>query len=127
MTTANDKPVNDEVADKVLAALRNMGACGASRARPQAEVARAVGIDTRRLQQATLALNLRGEPVLSSCVQPPGIFIADQVGEVTAYAKQLRSRLVGNGRRLAAVNRIQRSWIAEENPEPNGQQRLEFA
>ena len=117
----------DGVADRVLATLKTMGAYGRGRARPQAEVARAAGIDTRRLQQATLNLNLRGEPVVSSCVKPLGIFIAQNDGELQAYRKQLHSRLVGNGRRLGAVNRIIRAWIAEEATEPSGQRRLQFA
>jgi len=126
MTATDDKPVDDEVADKVLAALKSMGAYGASRARSQAEVARAVGVDTRRLQQATLNLNLQGEPVLSSCVKPFGIFIANSIEELKGYAEQLRSRLIGNGRRMAALNRIIRAWVAEEKVEPGGQRRLEF-
>ncbi|MFH1417277.1 MAG: hypothetical protein ABII12_03205 [Planctomycetota bacterium] len=118
---------DDGVADRVLAMLRTMGAYGATRARPQAEVARAIGIDTRRLQQATLVLNLRGEPVVSRCVRPFGVFIAEGEVELQAYRKQLHSRLVGNGRRLGAVNRMIRAWVAEADTEPGGQRRLQFA
>lgn len=128
MTEPDDKvgrdAAKDEVADKVLATLKSMNAYGAAKARSQAEVARLAGIDTRRLQQATLALNLRGEPVVSSCVRPFGIFIAESDRELQAYRRQLHSRLVGNGKRLGAVNRIIRAWIAETPVEPSGQRRL---
>ncbi len=126
MAANNQNKGDDEVADKVLAALKTMGAYGAGRARPQPEVARLVGIDTRTLQLATLRLNQRNEPVLSSCRHPCGIYIAESIDELTRYARQLRSRLVGNARRMAVVNRMVRSWVAEETVEPGGQRRLGF-
>lgn len=116
----------DDIAARILAALKSFGAIGRDRARPQSQVARAAGTDTRRLQQATLMLNRNGEPIASTCLQPKGMFIAETVGELQDYAKQLHSRLKGNAHRLKAVNRIIRTQIEAKAVEPGGQRRLCF-
>ena len=124
MPSLTEKAVDDEVADKVLAALKSMGAYGRLRARPQAEVARQMGVTTRRLQQATLSLNLRGLPVVSTCSQPPGVYIAEKYDEFDDYIRQLDHRIRGVAIRLREVRRIRRQWEAAETVEPSGQRRL---
>lgn len=115
---------HQELADRVIETLRNMGAIGAARAVTQVELARACGTNTRNLQNATLVLNQRGEAVLSSCVAPCGVFIAETDDEITAYDRQLRGRLIGNARRRRCLRRILRERIATRRVEPNGQGRL---
>lgn len=114
----------DAMADRVHAALREIGAVGALAAVPQADVAVRLGISTRQLQAATLRLNERGVPVVSSCIAPFGVFLARTPDEVGHYDNQLRARLIGNAMRRGFIRRILRDWIARMNPEPGGQGRL---
>lgn len=112
------------LAERVMRELQNMGAIGAARAVTQAELARVCETNTRHLQEATLVLNQRGVPVLSSCVVPYGVFIAETDAEITAYDRQLRGRLIGNAVRRRCLRRILRDRIAARPVEPNGQGRL---
>lgn len=114
----------ESIEDRVMRTLREMRAIGAARAVTQAELARVCGISPRRLQDATLELNKRGTAVLSSCVAPYGVFIADSDDEIAAYDRQLRARLIGNAMRRGFVRRILRHRIDERSVEPNGQRRL---
>lgn len=112
------------LADMVMRELQSMGAIGAAQAVTQAELARVCGTNTRHLQSATLELNKRGVPVLSSCVPPYGVFIAETDDEITGYDRQLRGRLIGNAVRRRCLRRILRERIATRPVEPNGQGRL---
>jgi hypothetical protein len=114
----------DKVADRVLSTLKSMGAYGRKRARTQAEVARAAKTDTRTLQQATRVLLDRGEPVVSTCGKPPGVFIAETHPELGAYDRQLDNRIRGLANRIKPLRRIIRQWVAAETIEPGGQRRL---
>lgn len=110
-----DARLIERVADDVLAALQGMDARGAAKARTQRDVARFAGTNPRTLQDATLALNLRGVPVCTSCGEPPGMYLAETIDELKTYAGQLRARLLGNGKRMAAVNRIVRRLELESD------------
>lgn len=110
-----DARLIERVADDVLAALQGMDARGAAKARTQRDVARVAGTNPRTLQDATLVLNLRGEPVCTSCGEPPGMFLAASIEELKTYRGQLHSRLLGNGKRMAAVSRIVRRWELEHD------------
>jgi hypothetical protein len=114
----------DKVADRVMAALMSMGAYGRSRARTQREVARLAETDTRTLQRAQRVLLERGEPVVSTCGKPAGVFIAETHPELGAYDRQLDNRIRGLAIRLRPVRRIRRDWLAAETIEPSGQRRL---
>lgn len=114
----------EAIEDRVMRALRNMRAIGAARAVTQAALASACGTNTRHLQEATLELNRRGVAVLSSCVEPFGVFIAETDAEIAAYDRQLRARLIGNAMRRGYVRRILRDRIATRSVEPDGQGRL---
>lgn len=114
----------DALADRVRDMLHEMGAVGAGAAVPQAEVAVRLGISTRQLQDATLRLNERGVPVVSSCVAPFGVFLARTSDELARYDAQLRSRMIGTIKRRGFIHRLMRTWVAMMNPEPGGQGRL---
>lgn len=114
----------DEVAERVIEALRAMGAYGRRRARTQREVAQLAGTNGRMLQHATRRLLELGEPVVTACDAPAGMFLAETHQELADYAAQLRSRIVGNAARLKLVRRLAREWVAAEAVEPNGQRRL---
>jgi hypothetical protein len=118
---------SEDLADQVLAALTNLGAAGRQRARTQAEIARVVGCPQRLICDATLALNLRGEPAISTCGSPPGVFLAQTVEELQGYEQQLDHRIRGNAIRLREVRKILRKKIAQAAVEPSGQRRLSFA
>ena len=108
----------------MLTALKTMHAFGRARVRPQAEVAREARVPVRALQQATFRLNERGEPVVSTCKPPCGIYIAETYAEIEQYERQLTNRIRGNAIRLRPVRAIKRSWLAQEKVEPSGQGRL---
>lgn len=114
----------EAIEDRVMRMLRDMRAIGAARAVTQSRLAAACGITPRTLQDVTLGLNKRGIPVLSSCVAPYGVFIAESDDEISAYDRQLRSRLIGNAMRRGYVRKILRDRIALRSVEPNGQRRL---
>jgi hypothetical protein len=114
----------DKLADDVMAMLKEMNAMGASRAVLQSKVAKACDTDTRSIQQATLRLNERGVPVVTSCVKPFGMFIAESVEELGRYAEQLRARLLGNAMRCKFVLRMVRAMNAAAMVESTGQRRL---
>lgn len=120
---ANDDTI-DALGDRVHAALQSLGAIGARAAVPQADVAVRLGISTRQLQDATLRLNERGVPVVSSCVAPFGVFLARTSDELARYDAQLRARMVGTVKRRGFIRRLLRQWVAMMNPEPGGQGRL---
>lgn len=104
--------------------LEARGAIGAAAAVRQDVLADSCGISTRKLQDVTLDLNRRGVPVVSSCVEPFGVFLADSDEELAAYDRQLRARLVGNALRRGYVRRMLRQRIAARTVEPDGQGRL---
>lgn len=114
----------ETAAEKVHGALIGMRAFGRARARKQGEVAAHVGISTRMLQDATLLLNQQGVPVCSTCVNPAGVFIAETPRELEEYRDQLHSRLQGNGKRMACVNRMLRKMETESVIDSSGQRRL---
>lgn len=114
----------DELADKVLMMLRASNAIGAARAITQKRVAISCGTNTRSLQHATLRLNSRGIPVVSQCVKPFGMFIAETDAEIDGYIDQLHSRLVGNALREKYMRQIRRNRTAARTIEPSGQRRL---
>lgn len=97
---------------------------GAAAAIKQADVARQLGISARLVQRATLELNRQGQPVVSSCMEPFGIFIATSIEEIDAYDRQLHSRLVGDAMRRGFVRRMKRERLAAMHVEPDGQRRL---
>lgn len=104
--------------------LRDMRAIGAARAVTQAALASACGISPRKLQEVTLELNRRGVAVLSSCVAPFGVYLAETDDEIRAYDHQLRGRLIGNAMRRGYVRKILRDRACARAVEPDGQRRL---
>ena len=119
-----DERLINQVADRVLKTLRDMQAIGESRARPQAEVARAAMTSSRALQRATLALNQRGIAVVSTCQIPAGVYIAETDAELAQYDAQLDHRIRGVAIRLREIRRIRRARTAAEMIEPDGQRRM---
>lgn len=113
-----------DVAGRIYAALKARGAYGREAAVTQGEIAKLAGTTTRALQDASLALMEQGVPVATTCSQPCGMFIADSLTELQAYRDQLHARIVGNAKRMKAVNRIRREWTERMSIEPDGQRRL---
>jgi hypothetical protein len=119
-----DAGLVDEVADRVLEALNRLGAVGRGRARSQAEVAAAAATNARTLRHATLALNRRGVPAVTTCVIPVGVFLAQTDAELADYDAQLDHRIRGLAMRLKEVRRMRRAMAAAGPVEPDGQRRL---
>lgn len=114
----------EKLAARVWKYLHANGHLGSARAVKQAKVAAGLGVTTRLIQRATLELNRQGRPVVSSCVEPFGIFVAVSDEELGNYDAQLHSRLVGDAMRRGFVRRMRRESIASMPVEPTGQRRL---
>ncbi len=114
----------ETLADRLLAWLETNHVRGRAAARKQRDVARMLGTTTRNLQTAMIALNARGVPVVSSCAEPQGVFLAECDEELADYARQLNNRIRGLAQRLIPVRRIERQRVAARAVEPSGQRRL---
>lgn len=119
----DDRLVN-EVADRIVMLLIDRNKIGKSNAWKQADAAVAAGTNTRMLQHATFRLNERGVAALANCGHPPGIYIAGSDAEIEEYIRNLRSRLIGDARRIGFLRRILRQRREALTIEPDGQRRM---
>jgi len=90
----------------------------------QAGLAEALACNRRTLQLALVwMLEHDNRLIVSSCATPPGVYVPETKAEKTEYVEQLRSRLIGNARRLKHVRRAplyppplkRQAWLFDEH------------